>query len=185
MRHQGAEHGLSAPAVGAHVGLVAMVPVPCWYLISFAALACGALCRAFNQTAELTKHIARGQCVRRVWLSVVSGRFYCADGTGARTSSASGEVVLKCCFGQDEPLARWTDRSLVVAFSSITVSFTTLPVGGGMSLRSCVRSSLMRRGGSAVGPGVGALHFFNMAMFHRYGRAISSIAAPSSTMQRR
>ncbi len=91
----------------------------------------------------------------------------------ARVLSASGEVFLIKCFGQNEELAQSTNRLLVIGFYLINIGFICTRLGGW----KVDAVDLIPDVGSRVGLAVlvlGAMHFFNMIMIAKFGRTVSS-----------
>ena len=92
----------------------------------------------------------------------------------ARTLSRSGEVFLVRCFGQDEALARSTNHLLVVGFYLVNLGFVGVRMSGWVLPPG---ESLVAYVGSKIGMTLlilGAMHFTNMMLIARYGRAVSS-----------
>ncbi len=91
----------------------------------------------------------------------------------ARVLSSSGETFLVRCFGQDEELARSTNRLLVIGFYLVNIGFICLR----LKSPALIDDALVPAVGSAVGLSVlvlGGMHFFNMAMIARYGRLVNA-----------
>jgi len=89
----------------------------------------------------------------------------------ARELSSTGETFLIRCFGQDQELARSTNRLLVIGFYLMNLGFICYRLGfwvpGEMSLVADI--------GSRIGVTLlvlGAMHFFNMVMIARMGRTV-------------
>jgi hypothetical protein len=92
----------------------------------------------------------------------------------AQTLSATGEVFLVQCFGQNEVLARSTNHLLVVGFYLMNVGFITMALEYGAEPTDW--PSMMRFLSSKVGLAVlviGGMHFFNMHMIAKFGRRVS------------
>ena len=93
----------------------------------------------------------------------------------ARVLSKNGEVFLVRCFGHDESLARSTNHLLVIGFYLINIGFIALRLEGWKADDSL--TALIPYVGAKIGFSVlviGAMHFFNMFMIARFGRAVSS-----------
>ncbi|HEY2344440.1 MAG TPA: hypothetical protein VGH80_01005 [Xanthomonadaceae bacterium] len=92
----------------------------------------------------------------------------------AHTLSSNGEVFLVKCFGQDEVLAKSTNHLLVVGFYLINIGFIGLRLDGWNSAEAI--EDMIPYIGSKIGLSIlilGAMHFFNMMMIARYGRAVA------------
>lgn len=91
----------------------------------------------------------------------------------ARVLSESGEMFLIKCFGQDEALAKSTNRLLVIGFYLVNVGFICTRLDGWKA----GTIDLIPDVGSRVGLSIlvlGAMHFFNMFMIAKFGRTVSS-----------
>lgn len=91
----------------------------------------------------------------------------------ARVLSESGEMFLIKCFGQDEELARSTNRLLVIGFYLVNIGFICTRLDGWKA----GSLDLIPDVGSRVGLAIlvlGAMHFFNMIMIAKFGRTVSS-----------
>ncbi len=92
----------------------------------------------------------------------------------ARALSSSGEVFLVRCFGQDEALARSTNRLLVIGFYLVNLGFICFRLDGWQHEPLDVLPAV----GSRIGVSLlilGAMHFFNMMMMiARLGRTVSA-----------
>ena len=91
----------------------------------------------------------------------------------ARTLSRSGEVFLIKCFGQDESLAKSTNHLLVVGFYLVNIGFITLRLDGWNATAPALVPYLSGKIGITALI-LGAMHFFNMMMIAKFGRAVSS-----------
>jgi hypothetical protein len=89
----------------------------------------------------------------------------------ARVLSGTGETFLIRCFGQDEDLARSTNRLLVIGFYLINLGFISLRLGNWLPGHGSVVGELGTRIGVTLLV-LGAMHFFNMLMIARMGRTI-------------
>lgn len=90
----------------------------------------------------------------------------------ARALSTSGEMFLIRCFGQDEELARSTNRLLVIGFYLVNLGFICYRLAGW----NVGPVDLVPAVGSRVGITLlvlGAMHFFNMAMIARLGHTVN------------
>jgi len=101
----------------------------------------------------------------------------------ARALSSTGETFLVRCFGQDEELARSTNRLLVIGFYLVNLGFI------------CFRLEFWRPNpdfaiaeiGSRIGVtllALGGMHFFNMAMIARMGRTVSGWLEEAQALRR-
>lgn len=93
----------------------------------------------------------------------------------ARALSSNGEVFLVRCFGQDTELAASTNRLLVIGFYLVNVGFISYRLGGWQ----VDTVDLVPELGSRVGISVlvlGLMHFFNMILIARFGRAVRAWA---------
>lgn len=93
----------------------------------------------------------------------------------ARALSSNGEVFLVRCFGQDTDLAASTNRLLVIGFYLVNVGFISYRLGGWQ----VDTVDLVPELGSRVGISVlvlGLMHFFNMLLIARFGRAVKAWA---------
>jgi hypothetical protein len=91
----------------------------------------------------------------------------------ARVLSESGEMFLIKCFGQDEELARSTNRLLVIGFYLVNIGFICTRLDGWKA----GSLDLIPDVGSRVGLAIlvlGGMHFFNMIMIAKFGRTVSS-----------
>lgn len=91
----------------------------------------------------------------------------------ARVLSESGEMFLIKCFGQDEALAKSTNRLLVIGFYLVNIGFICTRLDGWKA----GAIDLIPDVGSRVGLSIlvlGAMHFFNMFMIAKFGRTVSS-----------
>ncbi|MGH8073314.1 MAG: hypothetical protein ACREO4_04470 [Lysobacter sp.] len=89
----------------------------------------------------------------------------------ARALSLHGEVFLVRCFGQDTELAASTNRLLVIGFYLVNVGFISYRLGDWQ----VDTVDLIPEVGSRVGISVlvlGLMHFFNMMLIARLGRAV-------------
>ncbi|WP_395789057.1 hypothetical protein [Aquimonas sp.] len=90
----------------------------------------------------------------------------------ARALSSSGEMFLIRCFGQDEELARSTNRLLVIGFYLVNLGFVCYRLAGW----NAGPVELVPAVGSRVGVTLlvlGGMHFFNMAMIARLGHTVN------------
>jgi hypothetical protein len=93
----------------------------------------------------------------------------------AHALSSNGEVFLIRCFGQDRELAASTNRLLVIGFYLVNLGFISYRLNDW----HVDTVTLIPDVGSRVGIALlvlGAMHFFNMAMIARFGRAVKSWA---------
>jgi hypothetical protein len=89
----------------------------------------------------------------------------------ARALSSSGETFLVRCFDQDVDLARSTNRLLVIGFYLLNLGFISMRLDGW----NLQYTNLIGELGARIGVALlvlGAMHFFNMMMIARMGRAI-------------
>ena len=89
----------------------------------------------------------------------------------ARALSLNGEVFLIRCFGQDTELAASTNRLLVIGYYLVNVGFISYRLGEWQ----VDTVDLIPEVGSRVGISVlvlGLMHFFNMMLIARLGRAV-------------
>jgi hypothetical protein len=89
----------------------------------------------------------------------------------ARTLSSSGEMFLIRCFGQDQELARSTNRLLVIGFYLINLGFVSMRLSGWYPAPQSLVGDLGYRIGMTLLV-LGAMHFFNMLMIARLGRTV-------------
>jgi hypothetical protein len=93
----------------------------------------------------------------------------------ARALSSNGEVFLVRCFGQDTELAASTNRLLVIGFYLVNLGFISYRMGNW----HVDTVSLIPEVGSRVGISMlvlGLMHFFNMVLIARFGRAVKAWA---------
>ena len=93
----------------------------------------------------------------------------------ARALSSNGEVFLIRCFGQDRELAASTNRLLVIGFDLVNLGFISYRLNDWQ----VDPASLVPQVGSRVGISLlvlGLMHFFNMVMIARFGRAVKAWA---------
>ncbi|MDH5823650.1 hypothetical protein QFW77_11690 [Luteimonas sp. RD2P54] len=93
----------------------------------------------------------------------------------ARALSANGEIFLIRCFGQDRELAASTNRLLVIGFYLVNLGFISYRLNDWQ----VDTVALIPEVGSRVGITLlvlGLMHFFNMVMIARFGRAVGSWA---------
>lgn len=93
----------------------------------------------------------------------------------ARALSSNGEVFLVRCFGQDTELAASTNRLLVIGFYLVNLGFISYRLGSWQ----VDTVDLIPEVGSRVGVSVlvlGLMHFFNMILIARFGRAVKNWA---------
>lgn len=93
----------------------------------------------------------------------------------ARALSSNGEVFLVRCFGQDTELAASTNRLLVIGFYLINLGFISYRLGNWQ----VDTVSLIPEVGARVGISMlvlGLMHFFNMMLIARLGRAVKAWA---------
>lgn len=89
----------------------------------------------------------------------------------ARTLSASGEMFLIRCFGQDQELARSTNQLLVIGFYLINLGFVSIRLSDWYPGTQSLVGELGYRIGMTLLV-LGAMHFFNMLMIARLGRTV-------------
>lgn len=90
----------------------------------------------------------------------------------ARVLSSSGEMFLIRCFGQDEELARSTNRLLVIGFYLVNLGLVCYRLAGW----DVGPIDVVPAVGSRVGVTLlvlGGMHFFNMAMIARLGHTVN------------
>jgi hypothetical protein len=90
----------------------------------------------------------------------------------ARALSSSGEMFLIRCFGQDQELARSTNRLLVIGFYLVNLGFVCYRLAGW----NAGPVELVPAVGSRVGITLlvlGGMHFFNMVMIARLGHTVN------------
>jgi hypothetical protein len=90
----------------------------------------------------------------------------------ARVLSKNGEMFLVKCFGQDRELARSTNHLLVIGFYLVNIGFICARLDGW----SISNVDLVPNVGAKVGISVlvlGIMHFFNMVMIAKFGRAVN------------
>lgn len=93
----------------------------------------------------------------------------------ARALSTNGEVFLVRCFGRDTELAASTNRLLVIGFYLVNLGFISYRLGNWQ----VDTVDLIPEVGSRVGISVlvlGLMHFFNMILIARFGRAVKAWA---------
>jgi hypothetical protein len=93
----------------------------------------------------------------------------------ARALSSNGEVFLIRCFGHDQELAASTNRLLVIGFYLVNLGFISYRLNGWQ----VDTVSLVPEIGARVGISLlvlGLMHFFNMMMIARFGRALAAWA---------
>ncbi len=93
----------------------------------------------------------------------------------ARALSSNGEVFLVRCFGQDTELAASTNRLLVIGFYLVNLGFISYRLNNWQ----VGTANLIPEVGSRVGISLlmlGLMHFFNMVLIARFGRAVKSWA---------
>lgn len=93
----------------------------------------------------------------------------------ARALSSNGEVFLVRCFGQDTELAASTNRLLVIGFYLVNLGFISYRLNNWQ----VATLNLVPEVGSRVGISLlmlGLMHFFNMVLIARFGRAVKSWA---------
>ena len=86
--------------------------------------------------------------------------------------SKNGEMFLVKCFGQDQELAKSTNHLLVIGFYLVNIGFICARLDGW----SANDLDLIPSVGSKVGTSVlvqGMMHFFNMVMIAKFGKAVS------------
>lgn len=89
----------------------------------------------------------------------------------ARALSKNGAVFLVRCFGQDAELAASTNRLLVIGFYLVNLGFINYRLGNWQ----VDTVDLIPEVGSRVGISLlvlGFMHFFNMILIARFGRAV-------------
>lgn len=89
----------------------------------------------------------------------------------ARTLSASGEMFLIRCFGQDQELARSANQLLVIGFYLINLGFVSIRLSDWYPGTQSLVGELGYRIGMTLLV-LGAMHFFNMLMIARLGRTV-------------
>jgi hypothetical protein len=90
----------------------------------------------------------------------------------ARVLSKNGEMFLVRCFGQDRELARSTNHLLVIGFYLVNIGFICARLDGW----NVSSADLVPNVGAKVGTSVlvlGLMHFFNMVMIAKFGRAVN------------
>ena len=90
----------------------------------------------------------------------------------ARVLSSSGETFLVRCFSQDRDLAQSTNRLLVIGFYLVNLGL----VCSRLSDWKINAVNLVPEIGSRIGVTLlvlGVMHFFNMSMIARMGRAVN------------
>jgi hypothetical protein len=90
----------------------------------------------------------------------------------ARVLSKNGEMFLVKCFGQDRELARSTNHLLVIGFYLVNIGFICARLDGW----TMSNVDLVPNVGAKVGISVlvlGIMHFFNMVMIAKFGRAVN------------
>ena len=98
----------------------------------------------------------------------------------ARALSSNGDVFLIRCFGQDRELAASTNRLLVIGFYLVNLGFISYRLNDWQ----VDTVSLIPEVGSRVGISLlvlGFMHFFNMFMIARFGRAVAAWAGDQET----
>src|SRR5690606_591915 len=93
----------------------------------------------------------------------------------ARALSSNGDIFLIRCFGQDRELAASTNRLLVIGFYLVNLGFISYRLNDWQ----VDTVSLIPEVGSRVGISLlvlGFMHFFNMFMIARFGRAVAAWA---------
>jgi hypothetical protein len=89
----------------------------------------------------------------------------------AKALSSTGEIFLIRCFGQDEELARSTNRLLVIGFYLINLGFICLRLRfWDIGPANMIAEIAWRVGVTLLI--LGAMHFFNMLMIARMGRTV-------------
>ena len=94
----------------------------------------------------------------------------------ARALSVNGEVFLVRCFGQDTALAASTNRLLVIGFYLVNLGFISYRLNDWV----VDTVNLIPQVGSRVGISLlvlGFMHFFNMALIVRFGKAVKAWAS--------
>ncbi|TXH77918.1 MAG: hypothetical protein E6Q88_00175 [Lysobacteraceae bacterium] len=89
----------------------------------------------------------------------------------ARALSSTGETFLIRCFGQDEELARSTNRLLVIGFYLVNLGFICFR----LRFWTAGHVNMIVEVASRVGVSLlvlGLMHFFNMLMIARMGRTV-------------
>ena len=103
----------------------------------------------------------------------------------ARVLSKSGEMFLVKCFGQDQELAKSTNHLLVIGFYLVNIGFICARLEGwGWSINNV---DLIPNVGSRVGTSVlvlGFMHFFNMVMIAKFGKAVTGWVRTSGNESR-
>lgn len=89
----------------------------------------------------------------------------------AHALSSSGEMFLIRCFGQDEELARSTNRLLVIGFYLINFGFICVRLDGWEPGFDPIPAVGTRVGATLLV--LGGMHFFNMVMIARFGRVVN------------
>ncbi len=89
----------------------------------------------------------------------------------ARVLSSSGETFLIRCFGQDQDLARSTNRLLVIGFYLINLGFISLRLEYWEPGTTSLAGELGARIGATLLV-LGGMHFFNMFMIAKMGRTV-------------
>lgn len=100
----------------------------------------------------------------------------------ARALSSNGEIFLIRCFGQDQELATSTNRLLVIGFYLVNLGFISYRLNDWQ----VDTVSLIPDVGSRVGISLlvlGLMHFFNMVMIARFGRAVKAWARDHSDVE--
>jgi hypothetical protein len=90
----------------------------------------------------------------------------------ARVLSKNGEMFLVKCFGQDRELAKSTNHLLVIGFYLVNIGFICARLDGW----NASSVDLVPNVGAKVGTSVlvlGLMHFFNMVMIAKFGRAVN------------
>lgn len=98
----------------------------------------------------------------------------------ARALSSNGEVFLVRCFGQDTELAASTNRLLVIGFYLVNLGFISYRLNDWQ----VDTANLIPQIGSRVGISLlmlGLMHFFNMVLIARLGRAVKAWAHDQAT----
>jgi hypothetical protein len=90
----------------------------------------------------------------------------------ARALSSTGETFLIRCFGQDEELARSTNRLLVIGFYLVNLGFICFRLEYWRPDADFAMAEIVSRIGITLLV-LGGMHFFNMAMIARMGRTVS------------
>lgn len=91
----------------------------------------------------------------------------------ARVLSSTGETFLIRCFGQDQELARSTNRLLVIGFYLINLGFICYRLGFWAPGKTNIAAEIASRVGVTLLV-LGAMHFFNMVMIARMGRTVAN-----------